>query len=286
MCPDLEIAMKEVSSPSFPPRLYALCELPRICSYLPEEKASLEYRGYRGLSPTQLEALLSRGWRRFGIDLFRPACQTCSQCIPLRVNVAEFRTDKSQRRTARKNAHVQVTLHEPGISDEHIALYNAWHGDMAARKDWPPQRVTRHEYLHSFLAGDFPSFWELQYRMEGKLIGVGLIDCLPHSLSSIYFYHAPHWRSQSPGTFSLLCEIALAREMGLDYVYLGYWIRNCGSMAYKSCFHPHELLQARPEDGELPAWLKRDAESYNVPSFKVAESSHHPGDPYGPADND
>lgn len=258
---------------NLPPELYRFCEVPRRCSYLPDRTASLEYRAYRGLTPHQLESLLERGWRRFGIDLFRPTCTGCTECLPLRIPVAEFRPDKSQRRSLRKNQDVRITLHPATVTSEHLSLYNAWHRDMTEQKGWPWQQLSEEEYARSFLIGDYPSLHEVQYRKGGELVGVGLVDWLPKSLSSVYFYHAPDWRRLSPGTFSVLCEVELARQLELDFVYLGYSIRDCPSMAYKSNFRPHEILLSRPEDEEQPTWLKPATETYNVPTLDGADST-------------
>ncbi|HWL11334.1 MAG TPA: arginyltransferase [Planctomicrobium sp.] len=238
-----------------------MVEPPRVCSYLPEQTASLEYLRVPGMSPEDLQQRLQRGWRRFGIDLFRPVCRACMQCVPVRVDVATFQPTKSQRRTQRRNSHVSVELAPAGLSRQHVELYNAWHEDMKNRRDWPEQVASWQLYAQSFLAGDFPSAHELRYWNGNDLIGVGLIDILPTALSSIYFYHAPNWRSQGPGTFSLLCEIELARKLGLAHVYLGYWIAACPSMAYKNRFRPYDVLQGRPEDEEEPVWLPGETSS-------------------------
>jgi arginine-tRNA-protein transferase len=243
------------------PEIFTLTESPRACSYLPDETAALQYRFYPGLSPDELEALLQRGWRRFGAQLFRPACAACRQCVPTRVDVQNFRPSKSQRRALRRNERIQVSLHRAALSQAHVDLYNAWHADMTLRKDWRPQSHSLAEYAEGFLLGDFPSAHELRYFDSGKLVGVSLIDLLPHSLSSIYFYHDPRWRDRGPGTFSLLCELDLARRLGLVHAYLGYWIARCPSMAYKNRYHPQEILQGRPADDEAPIWTTMEADT-------------------------
>ena len=98
----------------------------------------------------------------------------------------------------------------------------------------------------------------MRYYSDSELVGVGLVDLLPNGISSAYFYHAPEWRSGGPGTFSLLSEVDLARELELEYVYLGYWISECPSMAYKNQYRPHEKLVGTPADDEEPQWLKVD----------------------------
>lgn len=255
-----------MNEPGAFPSLYHLCELPRPCSYLPEETAALEYRGYVGLSPAELESLVERGWRRFGVDVFRPACSNCSQCVPIRVDVNAFRPDKSQRRVWKKNADVVVTLHPAGVSEEHVSLYNRWHDQMTELKNWRHQHHSLKGYAQSFLLGDFPSLMEMQYRRAGELIGLGIIERFPNSISSVYFFHAPEWRKDSPGTFSVLWEIELARQLGLSWLYLGYWISACRSMAYKNRFRPYQILRGRPGDEEVPDWLNANEERDNVPS--------------------
>lgn len=237
-----------------PPEVDRLTENPRPCSYLSTETASLEYRLFHALAPEAVEHLLERGWRRFGTHLFRPTCVDCQKCVPIRVDVQHFKPSKSQRKIARRNQHIQVSFHEPGLTQQHINLYNLWHDDMTDRRGWSPQQTDPQDYAQGFLRGYFPSLHELRYFADGELVGVGLIDVLPLSLSSAYFYHAPDWRQLGPGTFSLLCEIELAKSMGKSHLYLGYWIEDCSSMAYKNRFLPAETLQGSPADNSLPNW--------------------------------
>ena len=243
-----------MASVVIPPELCRVTESERPCSYLDGETAALEYRLFPTLRPVELEALISRGWRRFGAHVFRPACPACTKCIPIRIDVERFQPSKSQRRNRRRNGHVTVSLHKPTVSEQHIQLYNAWHADMTARRGWSLQQVTPKEYGEGFLLGEFPSAHEFRYFDGGKLIGIGFVDLLPDSLSSVYFFHDPHWRDLGPGTFSLLCEIDFARQTGRREVFLGYWIAACPSMAYKNRFRPCEVLTHRPRDEESPRW--------------------------------
>ncbi|MFG0335688.1 MAG: arginyltransferase [Maioricimonas sp. JB049] len=241
-----------------PPSLLQLRTPPRRCSYLPDETASLEYRFYHHLTASQLEALLMRGWRRHGQHIFRPACPACVSCRSLRVDIERFTPTKSQRRALRRNADVEVLLQPATVSEEHLDLYNAWHADMHVRRGWPEQSMTREDYEEAFLSGRGSYACELLYRRNGKAIGVGLVDLTPNACSSVYFYHDPQWRSQAPGTYSVLQEIELCRQRRLQYLYMGYWIADCPSMAYKNRFGPHEILQAYCMDTERPEWRPVD----------------------------
>lgn len=229
--------------------------LPRdTCAYLPEESSALEYRVIPDATADDYAELLSRGWRRHGMYFFRPACPNCVKCRSLRVDVRRFRPTKSQRRTLAKNTDVRLEVHRASVTREHIRLFNAYHADMTERKDWPDHQVIADEYYSSFLAGDWDFAYEFRFLREDQLLGVSLVDIVPGAMSSVYFYHDPTWRPSGPGTFTILQEIEYARQAELDSVYLGYWIEQCASMAYKNRFGPHEILEEYIEDELAPDW--------------------------------
>lgn len=235
--------------------LYRAIEAPRRCSYLPDQRAALEYRLFGALSADEFQHLLERGWRRHGSHYFRPACARCTRCESLRVDVQSFQPTKSQRRTWTRNQLIRTEWGPATVSPAHVALYNAWHADMHQRKGWSDRAIGEEEYAEAFLDERVDFGWEGRYYDGSRLVGVGLIDRVPHGLSSVYFYHAPDWRPQAPGVYSVLCEIEHCRQQGLPYLYLGYWIRECPSMAYKSQYGPHSLLQGRPADEAPATWL-------------------------------
>ncbi len=233
---------------------------PGSCSYIPQEQSSLEYRVLAYISDSAFQEMLKRGWRRHGRNFFRPACPRCRKCRSLRVDVNVFRPTKSQRKAMKKNADVRLEVASASVTKEHIKLYNDWHADMHLRSGWRDDRMDAPTYREVFLAGDWPFSKEFRYYREDQLIGVGLVDVLPDALSSVYFYHDPAWRPDSPGTFTVQKEIEYAQNTGRRYLYLGYWIAECRSMAYKARFGPHEILAAYPNDREEPEWLPVEAE--------------------------
>jgi arginyl-tRNA--protein-N-Asp/Glu arginylyltransferase len=230
-------------------------ENPRRCTYLPDETASLEYRVFDELDAADFQPLLERGWRRFGNYCFRPACMACGECRSIRVDAANFRTTKSQRRTLARNRHIRVVWGPARATPAHAELLNAWQAEMTRRKGWPPIAVTGvDDYEQSFIGPPCPFRYEGSYFDGGQLVGVGLVDWLPVGLSSAYFYYDPAWRGLAPGVFSVQQEIEFCRAHGLPHLYLGYWVAGCPSMAYKSQFRPYELLENRPEDDEAAVW--------------------------------
>jgi leucyl-tRNA---protein transferase len=224
------------------------------CSYIPGQMARMTYRLAYRLSESRYEQLLSRGWRRFGRTLFRPTCSACSACRSLRVILPQFAASKSQRRCVNSVKDVTLTIQKPSISNEHISLYNRYHLDMHHRRQWPFREINRDQYFESFMEGGFSFSREFQYRHEGKLIGLGLVDVTPNVMSSIYFFHDPEWRDSALGTYSVLKEIEDGQVNNRQWLYMGYYIRDCGSMNYKNKYRPYELLDEYVSDEQLPDW--------------------------------
>jgi arginyl-tRNA--protein-N-Asp/Glu arginylyltransferase len=224
------------------------------CSYLPSQTSRMTYRLAYKLSEARYEQLLSRGWRRFGRTLFRPACSSCRACQSIRICIADFQPSKSQRRCFRSTPDVECIIQKPRISDEHIDLYNRYHLDMHHRRQWPFREITREQYFESFMDGHFSFAREFQYRLDGKLIALGLVDVTPRVMSSIYFFHDPSMRDAAIGTYSVLCELEDGKKNAREHLYMGYYIRDCGSMNYKNRFRPHQFLQKYVTDTETPCW--------------------------------
>lgn len=225
------------------------------CAYLPDRDARMHYRLAMSLDVQRYEQLLERGWRRFGRTLFRPVCRTCSECRSLRIDVPAFQATRSQRKALRRNADLKVIVQRPTVTDEHVDLYNSYHQDMQQRRGWPFQKISEDQYYESFLDGQFSFSREFQYRRDGQLVALGIVDMTGTAMSSIYFIHLPELRKNSPGTMSVLHELRVGRETCHRWLYMGYYIADCGSMNYKNRFHPHQLLQHYADDHEPAVWL-------------------------------
>lgn len=91
------------------------------------------------------------------------------------------------------------------------------------------------------------------YRIDGKLIAVGVLDLLPHAVSSVYLFYDPDYQEWDWGKISALHEIALAREKGYQYYYMGYYIHSCTKMRYKGRYEPSYIL-----DPESLVWHPLD----------------------------
>jgi arginyl-tRNA--protein-N-Asp/Glu arginylyltransferase len=225
---------------------------PSPCGYLPQQVWSLEYDYVGSMTAGEYLAHMLDNWRRFGKMLFRPACEKCHACRSLRVVVPAFRPDRSQRRCRQANEGVlELRIGKPRVTKAKLALYDRYHAFQTDNKDWPshtPRDVSN--YVESFVDQPFP-VEEWCYYLDGKLVGVGYVDELTEppdgvddsecGFSAIYFYYDPRQRHLSLGTWNILCLIEEAARRQLPYVYLGYYVEGCESMAYKTRFVPNQL---------------------------------------------
>ncbi len=203
----------------------------------------MDYAMVEALSPTEYDDYLENGWRRFGSTLLRPNCRGCSKCVPIRLSIAEFRPSRSQRRARRRNSDLEVTVREPSVTLEHVQLYLDYHAERHRSRDWPAPKFEVEEYLHCFLANAALTH-EFQYRSRESLLGVAYAGESDRALNSIYAYFDPTAQSRSLGTFNVLSQLDEAQRREKVFLYLGYWVRECPSMAYKARFRPHQLRTA------------------------------------------
>jgi arginine-tRNA-protein transferase len=218
---------------------------PSPCGYLPDQVWSLEYEIVGEMSPLEYQERLETGWRRFGSMLFRPRCQACRACQSLRVLVDRFRPNRSQKRAARVNAGaVEVRIGTPSVTRAKLHLYDRYHAHQVEAKGWPQHPAKdAASYRHSFVDNPFHTE-EWCYYVNGALAGVGYVDALPEALSAIYFFYDPAHNKLSLGTWNVLCLLEEAAARGLAYLYLGYYVAGCSSLAYKARFAPNQVLRA------------------------------------------
>lgn len=228
-------------------------EEPRQCSYLAHERASLEYRLMVDVTPTELESLLLRGWRRFGPAYFRPACRTCDACESIRLDVHRFQPTPSQKRALRRTRRFRIEMAKPHIDEARLALHARWHRTREEARGWEPTHLTEDEYATQFA---FPSSTgrEVAWYDGDTLVALALADVTPNCFSAAYFFYDPSIARLSPGVGNVMLSVEMARELGCQHVYLGYRVADCPSLTYKGRFRPHEILEGRPGMNEVPVW--------------------------------
>jgi len=239
--------------------VHHVVEPPRACTYLPERQASLEIRVQVEVTPVELEAMLERGWRRFGPVYFRPACSPCMECITLRIPTSEFKPTKSQRRARKNAAHLKRVVGVPRVDEERLDLYRRWHSQREESRGWEPSPIDPERYAFDF-AFPHPSVREVTFRdADDRLLGVGICDETPNIVSAVYFFWDPEHAPPSLGVAHVVALLDEARLRGIPHVYLGYRVEGCASLAYKGRYGPHELLAGRPHPHALPQWRRAEA---------------------------
>lgn len=187
---------------------------------------------------TQLAAL---GFRRSGEHVYRPHCRGCTACRSLRVPVACFQPNRAQRRVWMRNQDLQARILEAEFQDEHFALFARYIRVRHAGGGMDPASPGNY---WSFVASRWCPTWLCEFRADGRLLAVAVVDRLDDGLSAVYTFFDPQEEARSLGTFAVLWQIAEAQQLGLDWVYLGYWVEPCAKMAYKARFNPHEIFVA------------------------------------------
>lgn len=214
---------------------------PHNCSYLHDQQATTAFVDPQSEIDVALYTRLSEiGFRRSGPYLYTPHCVACQSCVPARIPVSEFKPDRSQKRCWDRNREVRVEQLESINFYEHYALYERYISERHSQGDmYPPSERQFREFLGT------P--WEctrfLEFRMQDKLAGCAVIDVLENGISAIYTYFDPSYAQRSLGNLGILFQIYLARRLGLQFVYLGYWISDCRKMSYKTRFRPVELYR-------------------------------------------
>jgi arginyl-tRNA--protein-N-Asp/Glu arginylyltransferase len=223
--------------------LFRYVSPPHACSYLPRQTAQLQNELVANLTAEEYQHLLLCGWRRFGGMLFRPQCPACQACQSIRVDVHRFRPNRSQRRTWALNWEtIQPRIDRPTVTPAKLRLYDRFHAFQSERLGWPDHPPKDAEgYLESFVNN--PAFTqEWCYYLQGRLVGIGYVDELPAGLSAIYFFYDPAHRDRGLGVFNVLCLMERAWELGVPYVYLGYYVAGCRSLVYKANYRPNQVL--------------------------------------------
>ncbi len=198
---------------------------------LPGSRETLDFHTY-----------LAEGYRRIGRAFYHNVCQSCSACKPLRIDTGRFKPGRSQTRTSNNNSDIRIQIaSQPSITAEKIALYHKYiAGKHPENKD---NEISDPAEILLIMHYGYARTIEMNYYLDNRLIGVGIVDEGKNALSSNYFYYDTDYLDRRPGVFSIIKEIELAKSLGKKYYYLGFYIEENPKMSYKKFFRPNQIFE-------------------------------------------
>lgn len=213
---------------------------PSDCGYLPKRLSrNLVCDPQFEYNRRSHTALSQQGFRRSGSFLYRPQCPSCSACIPVRVKVEEFKPGRSDRRCINANRDIKVIPRAAKYNAEHYALYSQYlqkrHPEGGMEDQGP-------EAYEQFFISDWADTVFYEFRLGDQLLAVTVTDRLEDGLSAMYCFYDQRHAKRSLGTYSILWQIQHARNQGLEWLYLGYWVDGCRKMQYKERYQPAEYF--------------------------------------------
>lgn len=209
-------------------------DAPHSCSYLDDHQARNLYPDPNLVMTNALYGqLIQHGFRRSGDITYRPYCQSCNACVPVRIDVNNFHPNRSQRRCLSKNQDITLSVLPTDFNAEHFQLYCRYIADRHAGGGM--ENPTEESYVN-FISSHWCDTKLIEFKKQDQLVAIAVTDFIADGASAFYTFFDPDLSKNSLGTFSILQQIYLTKKYNLSKLYLGYWIKNCRKMQYKQNF--------------------------------------------------
>lgn len=211
------------------------------CSYLDEEVAQPAFvHPLFDMTNAIYSELIKQGYRRSGDEVYSPHCPNCSACIPARLEVADFVPNRSQKRCLRKNNDTQVVVKPAEFDTAHYRMYLRY--QEARHSDGSMAHSSPEDYLH-FLKSSWCDIHFAEFLIAGELAAIAVVDRLDNALSAVYTFFDPKFSEYSLGVNAVLWQIEWAKQLHKEFLYLGFWIKRCRKMSYKSDYQPLQIFK-------------------------------------------
>lgn len=212
---------------------------PYTCGYLPNQLAqSLIATPQHLVDGHQYSGLIQQGFRRSGKFAYRPHCEHCNACTPVRLPVESFSATRSQKRAFKQHRDLDVSVSNLSFDEAHFALYKAY---QIARHEGKEEEETAEQYRNFLVQSNVDSLF-ITFTLNDALKMVSVVDIVEDGVSAVYTFYESNDTKASYGTYSIMWLIEWCKQLNLPYLYLGYWIKNSQKMAYKENFTPQEAL--------------------------------------------
>ncbi|MCK5479479.1 MAG: arginyltransferase [Methylococcales bacterium] len=206
------------------------------CSYLDNKNSQSAFvHPSFSLNTTIYSQLIEQGFRRSGNEVYTPHCPACSECIPTRLLVNQFIPNRNQKRCIRKNQQTTVIVKPAQFEQSHYDMYLRYQehkhpgGSMT--------NLSEDDYIN-FLGSSWCNTLFVEFLVNNELAAVAVVDLLDNALSAVYTFFEPGFSQYSLGTYAVLWQQNRAKELNLEFVYIGFWIKNCRKMSYKTQYQP------------------------------------------------
>lgn len=210
------------------------------CSYLEKQNSqSVFVHPSLALNTKLYSQLIEQGFRRSGSEVYRPHCPSCSECIPSRICVKEFTPNRNQKRCLKKNRLTTVIIKPAQFELTHYLMYLRYQKNR--HKHGGMDDSSKEDYMN-FLTCSWCTTLFVEFSIDNELAAVAIVDLLENALSAVYTFFEPKFSPYSLGTYAILWQQKHAQALGLEFVYLGFWINNCNKMSYKTKYQPIQGL--------------------------------------------